>query len=179
MVRSQIGKSTFIPTIPMRINSSGLFWNNIQNWHVYPEAQLQALYKVAKAIFETYQLIAALGHDALSPTRKLDPGPAFPWNQFKQNVFGTATNIGNIFIVNTDGTNLRAASSTNAASIKKLPAGYEVGLIETNGEWSKIYLVNSKAEVLITQNGKMRSVKTICWIFSRLLSLKTGQTLLP
>lgn len=151
------------------------FWDNIQNWYAFPDAQLQALYQVAKAIFETYQLISAVGHDDISPARKLDPGPAFPWDEFKQQVFGTVNNSGKVFTVNTDGTNLRAASSTNAASIKKLPVGYEVGLIETNGEWSKVYLVNSKSEVLITQNGKMRSIKTIGWIFSKLLTLKAGQ----
>jgi N-acetylmuramoyl-L-alanine amidase len=56
-----------------------------------------------------------------------------------------------------------------------LAKGYEVGLIETNGQWSKVYLVNSQAEVLQNVEGKLRSIKTIGWIFSSLLSLKPGQ----
>jgi len=123
-------------------------------------------------LFETYQPVTALGHDDISPARKPDPGPAFPWDRFKTAVFGTANKNGKIFTVNTEGTNLRASFSTSSAIIKKLPLHYEVGLIETNGQWSKVYLVNSQQDVLVKQSGKLRSVKKIGWIFSSLLTEK-------
>jgi len=68
---------------------------------------------------------------------------------------------------------MRASASTNAAIIKKLDAGYEVGLIETNGQWSRVYLADKKADILQKQAGKDRSVKTIGWIFSSLLEPKS------
>ena len=153
------------------------FWTSKDNhhWLAYPDIQLQALYKLCKVLFEKYQLVTAVGHDDISPARKPDPGPAFPWDEFKTNVFGSSSNTGKIFLVNAADTNFRGSPSTNAAVIKKLQPGYEVGLIETNGQWSKVYLVDKPADVLQKQGGKQRSIKTIGWIFSSLLSLKEGQ----
>jgi N-acetylmuramoyl-L-alanine amidase len=158
-----------------RANHKHKFWTEKENqhWFIFPDAQLKALYKLCKALFETYQLVTAVGHDDISAARKPDPGPAFPWNAFKINVFGAPNNAGKIFKVNTEGANMRAAA--NAAIIKKLSLGYEVGLIETNGQWSKVYLVDKIADVLAKQGGKSRSVKTIGWVFSPLLTEKAGQ----
>ncbi|MCU0322078.1 MAG: N-acetylmuramoyl-L-alanine amidase, partial [Chitinophagaceae bacterium] len=68
-------------------------------WFKYPAAQMTALYALSKLLFQQYYLIQALGHDDISPVRKTDPGPAFNWNDFKQNVFGATNNVGKIFIV--------------------------------------------------------------------------------
>jgi N-acetylmuramoyl-L-alanine amidase len=153
------------------------FWTGNDNhfWFAYPHAQLQALYMLCKTLFDTYHLINAVGHDDISPARKPDPGPAFPWNDFKTTVFGSINNTGKIFTVNTDGTDLRTSFSTGSPSIKKLPVGFEVGLIETNGQWSKVYLAAKTADVLVKQGAQLRSIKTIGWIFTPLLTLKTGQ----
>jgi N-acetylmuramoyl-L-alanine amidase len=150
------------------------FWagKETRNWFIYPDAQLRALYKLCKALFETYQMVTAVGHDDISPGRKLDPGPAFPWHEFKMNVFGNTNNTGNIYTVNTPDTNLRASFTTNSTSLKKLAAGAEVGLIKTNGQWSKVYLADKLTDVLVKNGKNQRSVKTIGWIFSALLSLK-------
>jgi N-acetylmuramoyl-L-alanine amidase len=161
----------------MKATHKHKFWTNKenQNWFIYPEAQLQALYKLCRVLFETYHFITAVGHDDISPARKPDPGPAFPWNAFKTNVFGNTNDVGKIFTVNTKDTNLRASFSTSAAVLQTLPVGYQVGLIETNGQWSKVYLVGKQSDVLVKNSGKLRSVKTIGWIFSALLTEKAGQ----
>ncbi|WP_369829171.1 SH3 domain-containing protein [Mucilaginibacter sp. OK268] len=78
-------------------------------------------------------------------------------------------------MVNTEGTNFRSGPSTADAAIKKLSKGYEVGLISTSSDWSKVYLVNSQSEVLEKVNGKVKSIKTIGWVSSPLLTLKAGQ----
>jgi N-acetylmuramoyl-L-alanine amidase len=150
------------------------FWmaKENQHWFKFPDAQLQSLYKLCRLLFATYHPVNAVGHDDISPARKPDPGPAFPWDVFKTNVFGSTNDVGKIFTVNTEGTNMRSSFSTSAPVIKKLPAGYELGLIETNGQWSKVYLADKKQDVLVTQGTKIRSVKTIGWVFSSLLDLK-------
>ena len=88
------------------------------------------------------------------------------------NVFGNTNNTGKVLKVNTPDTNLRASFTTNSTSLKKLAVGTEVGLIETNGQWSKVYLVDKLQDVLAKNGKSQRSVKTIGWIFSALLSLK-------
>jgi N-acetylmuramoyl-L-alanine amidase len=158
----------------IQANHKHKFWTGKDNhwWHIFPDAQLQAVYTLCKLLFNQYHLIAAVGHDDISPARKPDPGPAFPWDTFKTNVYGSTNNVGKIYTVNTEGTNFRNSSSTNAPVLKSLSKGYEVGLIETNGQWSKVYLANSQAEVLQNTDGKLRSIKTIGWIFSSLLTPK-------
>jgi N-acetylmuramoyl-L-alanine amidase len=153
------------------------FWTNKDNhyWAIYPDAQLQALYKLSKALVQNYHLEVTIGHDDSSPARKPDPGPAFPWDVFKKNVYGSVNNTGKIYLVNTEGANFRSGPSTADTSIKKLTKGYEVGLIGTSNDWSKVYLVNSQSEVLEKLNGKVKSIKTIGWISSPLLTLKPGQ----
>jgi N-acetylmuramoyl-L-alanine amidase len=150
------------------------FWTgkDNQNWFIFPDAQLKALYTLCKVLFQTYHLVNAVGHDDISPARKPDPGPAFPWDVFKTTVFGSTNNSGNIFTVNTEGANLRNSFSTSAPVLKKLTLGYELGLIETNGQWSKVYLVDRTADVLLKQGAKLRSIKTIGWIFTSLLTPK-------
>lgn len=159
----------------LKIDHKHKFWPGSHYWSIYPDAQLQALYKLAKALFDTYHLVQAIGHDDISPARKADPGPAFSWDTFKNTVFASTNNTGKVFVVNTDGTNFRSGASTGSPVIKKLTTGFEVGLIETKGQWSRVYLTNTQAEVLQKVGGASRSIKTIGWIFSTLLTLKPGQ----
>ena len=146
------------------------FWtgNDNKQWFKYPSTQLTALFELSKLLVNHYELITVLGHDDISPLRKPDPGPCFPWKEFKANVLGRTDNVGDVFVVNADDTNFRVNHSTNSAVIKRLSRGYNVGLIETFGSWNKVYLANEKKELLRDK----RCVKTIGWIHSSLLDLK-------
>jgi N-acetylmuramoyl-L-alanine amidase len=57
-------------------------------WQVYPTAQIKAAIEVAKALHGHYKFEAILGHDDIAPTRKVDPGPAFPMQSFVSKVMG-------------------------------------------------------------------------------------------
>jgi N-acetylmuramoyl-L-alanine amidase len=56
----------------------------VQEWESYPEAQLAAVFEIAKALVETYRLDDITGHDCIAPERKDDPGPAFPMADLRQ-----------------------------------------------------------------------------------------------
>ena len=152
-------------------NHKHKFWTDPDNhlWFIYPKAQLEAVYKLSALLISSYQLITAVGHDDISPARKPDPGPAFPWDAFKIKVFGKTDNVGKIFKVAEDGTNFRSTPSKENNPIKSLKKDYEVGLIETNGSWCKVYLVNDKKDIV---NPDGSSKKEIGWIHSSLLALK-------
>ena len=154
-----------------KIKHKHRFWG-ASYWFSYPDAQLQALYKVSSSLIDKYQLIEAVGHDDVSPARKSDPGPAFSWDKFREQATKVFTHTGKIFTVNTEGTNFRSLPGTTTPVIKKLPKGYEVGLIKTNGQWSKVYLVNQLNDVRVIQNKKIRSIKILGWIHSSLLTVK-------
>jgi N-acetylmuramoyl-L-alanine amidase len=147
------------------------FWADLDNhlWFKYPQVQMDAVFRLSKILIAEYQLITAVGHDDISTGRKPDPGPAFPWDEFKIAVFGETNNVGKIFTVIANDTNFRDRPSRDSNAIKKLKAGYEVGLIETNGSWNKVYLVNEKKDV-VNPDGSSR--KEIGWVHNSLLVLK-------
>ena len=57
-------------------------------WHVYPEPQIAAALSVASALHAHFRFEAVLGHEDVSPGRKLDPGPAFPLASFAGRIIG-------------------------------------------------------------------------------------------
>lgn len=162
----------------IKANHKHKFWTQAENkhWFKFPQPQLDALYSLSSVLINHYQLITAVGHDDISTGRKPDPGPAFPWDEFKTKVFGATNNNGKIFLVSgNDGANFRPAPTTNSTPFKKLPKNYEVGLIETDGQWCKVYLTNDPKDVIQKSGKVQRAVKSIGWIHASLLSLKPGQ----
>lgn len=60
-------------------------------WHKYPQAQLDSCYQLTRLLVHYYSLPLVLGHDDISPIRKVDPGPAFPMEDFKNAVYSQST----------------------------------------------------------------------------------------
>ncbi len=58
-------------------------------WHTYPTAQITAALDVAAALHSAFEFEGIVGHDDIAPTRKTDPGPAFPMKTFEATVLGT------------------------------------------------------------------------------------------
>lgn len=55
-----------------------------REWYHYPDSQIQSLVDVCRALRAAYPTIQEwLGHDDIAPTRKLDPGPLFPWPRLR------------------------------------------------------------------------------------------------
>jgi N-acetylmuramoyl-L-alanine amidase len=159
----------------ININHKHRFVNK-NRWQKYPQVQLNTLYKISKLLLSTYDLLRVLGHDDISAGRKQDPGPAFSWDEFRTEVLGSSSNIGKIFKVKTDGTNLRKGHGVQFDAIQQLNKGFEVGLIETFNNWSEVYLANDPSQVVITDHStnppKQKSIKTMGWIRSDLIELK-------
>ena len=59
-------------------------------WHEYTEAQINAAIAVASLLNATYHFTDVLGHEGVSPDRKIDPGPLFPLGSFRSVVLGRA-----------------------------------------------------------------------------------------
>lgn len=60
-----------------------------KNWEIYYEAQIRGLTETLKLWQKKFKFSSSwiVGHNMISPGRKLDPGPVFPWNQIAENFF--------------------------------------------------------------------------------------------
>ncbi len=52
-------------------------------WEVYPDVQLLACEVLARELVARYNLDDVMGHEDISPGRKVDPGPCFPMTSFR------------------------------------------------------------------------------------------------
>jgi N-acetyl-anhydromuramyl-L-alanine amidase AmpD len=59
-------------------------WSN-KLWAEYPDQQVEAVAWQVWNWMKEYNILPenVIGHEHVSPTRKTDPGPAFPWNQLE------------------------------------------------------------------------------------------------
>lgn len=57
-------------------------------WQKFPEVQLAILTEIVEALKNTYGIITVLGHDDVNLARRLDPGPLFPIENLREQVFG-------------------------------------------------------------------------------------------
>lgn len=62
--------------------------NRIRGWHTYTSRQLEALEDVSDLLFDRYDLKDVVGHEDVAPTRKTDPGPAFPMDNLRSLLVG-------------------------------------------------------------------------------------------
>lgn len=53
-------------------------------WHKYSEEQISAVMELCRCLVDSYNITAILGHEEISPVRKIDPGPAFPLDKMRE-----------------------------------------------------------------------------------------------
>lgn len=61
-------------------------------WHNYPPEQIQALIDLCRLLVMQYGIKEIVGHDDIRPKAKWDPGPAFPIEYVRVQVFGPQGN---------------------------------------------------------------------------------------
>lgn len=57
-------------------------------WHTYTDNQINALKEVCKQLLFHYKIKRIVGHNEISLSGKVDPGPAFPLADFKKLIYG-------------------------------------------------------------------------------------------
>lgn len=138
-------------------------------WHCYTEAQIMQTFAVCQLLCEHYKIQAILGHEEVSPGRKVDPGPAFPLDKLRDRLlannvhsaaktesFSEENRLDKIPQVNGDFSNnslaLTTASHLNVRSgpgpefslaSAPLIAGTHVTVVRQQGDWVQVTFDNT------------------------------------
>lgn len=108
-------------------------------WHAYTEPQISALREVARLLVETYGLKDVVGHEDIAPSRKVDPGPAFPMRSFRSELFGREGDDRVEYKVSASLLNVRAGPGTDfPLAGPPLVSGARLALIEMRSLWAHI-----------------------------------------
>lgn len=116
-------------------------------WHAYSQIQIEKTFEICELLCEEYGIEEILGHEEIAPSRKTDPGPAFPLEKLRQSIKTDRAEDGadNEFEMQREKTviasklNVRSGPGTEFGAVSKpLFQGAKVKVLERQGEWSRI-----------------------------------------
>lgn len=119
-------------------------------WEAYTDKQMDAVADICSMLMEQYPITEIVGHDDISPGRKIDPGPAYPMKELRDTILigrkeeetderMEESTSGQKAIVKADYLNIRARPSGNAVTISEpLPKGTAVKIQKSEGEWAYV-----------------------------------------
>lgn len=105
-------------------------------WHIYSPVQIAAALELSSLLVARYGLLDVVGHDDISPGRKVDPGPAFPMASFRARIFGRQEEAPPIYRTIT-ALNIRGGPGTQHPTIpgSPLPPGTRVDVVRQQDAW--------------------------------------------
>lgn len=112
-----------------------------QGWEKYPQAQMDALREVAKLLKASYNFIDVLGHDDVSLSGKLDPGPAFGMADFRNEIMGFLPEQHFLFKNYQSGVVLRAEPKERSSATGRLYSGRQVVVLSSQRNWVQVQQV--------------------------------------
>jgi N-acetylmuramoyl-L-alanine amidase len=114
-------------------------------WQAYTPPQLDVCADLAALLCREYGLVEVLGHDDVAPTRKADPGPAFPLTRMiaaglaREDPQGATPTAGALMRVVPEFLNLRSGPGmVHAKAGVQLPRGLWVRRLADDGPWMRV-----------------------------------------
>ena len=139
------GKSTWKGLSDLNWYSIGLSFQN-RNGEAFTQGELNKAVEVAKAIVREYGIKEIVRHRDISPGRKTDPHLGFPFDWFKEQVFGNSESDGKLDSKRTTSDlNLRQGAGTNFSVLEVLKSGSEVLVLSEQNGWSQVVVCSSRS----------------------------------
>ena len=113
-----------------------------QGWHQFTDWQIAKVIELCQLLVNTYPSIKyILGHNEISPGRKIDPGKAFPIDRVRSIVFDNSPvrSTSEKSMITETNLNIRNGPGTNfPTKSDPLPQGTEVVVLEEKDGWSRV-----------------------------------------
>ncbi|MFT5090950.1 MAG: N-acetylmuramoyl-L-alanine amidase [Planctomycetota bacterium] len=116
-------------------------------WHRYCDEQLQVVEELCALLVAEYDLRHILGHEEIAPGRKIDPGPAFPLDDFRARllakpvlaVAAESEALSSAATVKATRLNLRTEpTAAGEKVVGYLKGGTSVEIVEEKGGWCRV-----------------------------------------
>jgi N-acetylmuramoyl-L-alanine amidase len=117
-------------------------------WHRYSEDQVAVVFDICTSLIDNYGITSILGHEEIAPSRKLDPGPAFPLDKLRDQVLirdraneGDEEPLpaGNVGLVTANRLNIRSSPAVVSSTVAPpLAQGTLVNIIGESDGWYKV-----------------------------------------
>lgn len=115
-------------------------------WHVFTAEQIETVTQLCSELIEAYPNIRQiLGHEEIAPSRKTDPGPAFPLDKLREKLLGSdrrsdgAAETPETGRVAAKTLNIRNTPETNGQLVAQpLSQGTMVSIVDEKNGWYKV-----------------------------------------
>lgn len=114
-------------------------------WHTYTEEQIQAVTELCTLLVHDMGVKHILGHEEIAPSRKSDPGPAFPLDKLRSKLLSSdRSEDGEEALPETgrilaNSLNIRELPKASGAKVAQpLKKGAKVKIIDQDGKWFKV-----------------------------------------
>lgn len=133
-----------------------------RGWENFTPAQLEVTLNILKILKEYYGITEILGHDQINLRERLDPGPLFPMESFREQLFGHAKPLcaefrikGQADLYTNDGG--RLPNARDRLHDVQLPKGSIVKVMREAEDWTLINVIKSSGTSLRGSNGWVRT----------------------
>jgi len=117
-------------------------------WQTYAEEQISLTEEICELLIEKYNIASILGHEEISPGRKIDPGPAFPLDILRERLLvrdrgedGEAklTPEAKVGLVDAGKLNIRSQNSVHSNTVAPpLSRGTLVDILQEKDGWYEV-----------------------------------------
>lgn len=122
-----------------------------QAWEAFTDRQIEMTEQICLVLKEHYPIVDIVGHDDISPGRKVDPGPAFPLKSLKDKVLWGRKDDENdegvdpefltqtVGVTSADYLNIRSRPTSRSSLVSEpLPKGTKLRILESQDGWLRI-----------------------------------------
>ena len=120
---------------------------DLRFWAEYAEQQINSVREACLAITKAYSIREIVGHEDVAPTRKFDPGPAFPLQMFRSIPAPRDQDGADVYAA-TAVLNVRSGPGVEHPKVEGGPLGQgqRVQVVEVSGQWWHIRTPDAAVE---------------------------------